>query len=164
MVGAYPIAEAYRKETRETFADDTADKEAKTRTSIIRIFISVGLMALAIVLGFIFLWAYRKEKTLMVVVLSVVVFIYSLLIMVFVLVQRANLDYVYFNLFMGSSAFMVIMMILLIIIFSIIASRRLNTERSGTSGDYYSNRPAPAFSPSPPMTPADYDASGSNPY
>lgn len=162
MVVAYPIAEAYRKETRETFADEE-DKEAKTRTSIIRIFISVGLMALAIVLGFIFLWAYRKEKTLMVVVLSVVVFIYSLLIMVFVLVQRGNLDYVYFNLFMGSSAFMVIMMILLIVIFSIIASRRLNAGSGDSRGDYYSRPAAPTFTPSPAVSP-EYDTGRPNDY
>lgn len=132
MVGTYPIAEAYKKEERETFADAT-DAE-KTNTSVVRIFISVGLMALAIVLGFIFLWAYRTEKTLMIVVLSVVVFIYALLVMVFALVQREKLDFIYFQLIMGSSAFMVIMMILVIIIFSILASRRMNAASGSASG------------------------------
>lgn len=167
MVGTYPIAEAYKKEEREPFAD-AADAE-KTKTSIARIFISVGLMALAIVLGFIFLWAYRTEKTLMVVVLAVVVFIYALLVMVFVLVQREKLDFIYFQLIMGSSAFMVIMMILLIVIFSILASRRMNAGASGASlgsrGTDYGRSMPPSNSGLSPSPLPDYPtAPDSNPY
>ena len=158
MVGVYPISEAYRKEeNRETFADDSADSKS-TANTIKRIFISIALMVLAIVIGFIFLWAYRKERTLMVVVLSVVVFIYALLVLVFTLVQRDKLDYIYFTLLIGSSAFMTVMMILLIVVFSVISSQRMGSQDylGSQTRDYMSrSQSIPSASPSyePPSAP-----------
>lgn len=161
MVGVYPISEAYRKEDdkRETFADSSSDGKDTTKT-IQRIFLSVGLMVLAIVIGFIFLWAYRKERTLMIVVLSVVVFIYSLLVLVFSLVQRDKLDYIYFTMLMGGSAFMTIMTVLLIIVFSIIASQRMGSQDTlgSQTRDYLSrSQSIPSASPSyEPPSPSEF--------
>jgi hypothetical protein len=156
MVGFYPISEAYKRlqngglspNSLEGFAD-----ESQTKQSIIRIFVSVSLMVLAILIGFVFLWAYRRERTLMIVVLSAVIFIYAILVLVFTLVQREKLDNIYFLLLTGSSAFMTTMAVLLIIIFSIIASRRMGDSYMGDQARDYLSRAAAAPA-SPPSVPS----------
>lgn len=160
MVGVYPISEAYRRrqEDREAFADAAATDEKSTKNTIQRIFISVALMVMAVVFGIVFLWAYRKERALFVVVLSVTVFIYAILVLVFTLVQREKIDYIYFTLLIGSSAFMVVMMVLLIVIFSVITSQRLGSgDAMGSSVGTRPSMPYTETSPSyEPPSPPEY--------
>jgi hypothetical protein len=99
----------------------------------------------------------------MVVVLSVVVFIYAILVLVFTLVQREKLDYIYFTLLIGSSAFMVVMMILMIVVFSVITSQRLGSGSSSADGmgsrEGLSRTPTPYTETSPsyePPSPPEY--------
>jgi vacuolar-type H+-ATPase subunit I/STV1 len=160
MVGFYPISEAYKRiqngglsvDSMETFAANEED----AKKSIIRIFVSVSLMVLAILIGFVFLWSYRRERTLMIVVLSAVIFIYAILVLVFTLVQREKLDNIYFLLLTGSSAFMTTMAVLLIIVFSIIASRRMNDGYMGDQARDYLSRAAAAPSSPPSVPSAEY--------
>lgn len=141
MVGLYPIKEAYKrlkpvnKQEEETFVSDE-----ETKKSISNIFISISMMFFALILGSIFFWAYRKERSLMIVALAIVTFLYALMIVILTLLQRKTIENNYFLVYMGSSMFMIIVMIILVIIFSFVASRRLNKEYLGKETQDYLSR------------------------
>lgn len=142
MVEMYPLKDAFAvakrmedKDKKETFVT-----EEETKTGVANIFVSVGLMVFAILLGGILFWAYRKERALMIVFLSAFMFIFSVLIMSLSIAQRSKLDSKYFMFMTGSSIFMSVMMIIIIIIFSIITSRRLNKSYLGPQTQDYLSR------------------------
>lgn len=137
MVGLYPLKEAYKVVKPKNENEEPFVTEDETKTSIVNIFTSVGLMVLAIVLGGVLYWSYRKERTLMIVVLSVMVCIYAAVVLILVVVQRKKLDNGYFIALAGSSIFMVVMLILIIITFSIVASRRMSKSYLGTETQDY---------------------------
>lgn len=143
MVGLYPLADAYKVAKKQLDKDKEEEHfvtEDETKKSVANIFISVGLMILALLIGGLLFWAYRKERALMIVILCVLIFIYSLVIMTLGIVQRNKLDKGYFLSIVGSSIFITVMMLILIIMFSIIASRRLNKSYLGTETQDYLSR------------------------
>lgn len=143
MVGLYPLADAYKVAKKQLDKDREEEHfvtEDETKKSVANIFISVGLMILALLIGGLLFWAYRKERALMIVILCALIFIYSLVIMTLGIVQRNKLDKGYFLSIVGSSIFVTVMMLILIIMFSIIASRRLNKSYLGTETQDYLSR------------------------
>ena len=143
MVGLYPLADAYKVAKTQIEKDKEEEpfvSEEETKKSVANIFISVGLMILALLIGGLLFWAYRKERALMIVILCAFIFIYSIVMMTLGIVQRNKLDKGYFLSIVGSSIFVSVMMIILIIMFSIITSRRLNKSYLGTETQDYLSR------------------------
>ena len=139
MVDLYPLSEAYKVVQKPKQEEEPFVSEEDTKKSVASIFMSVGLMILALFLGGLMFWAYRKERSLMIVVLSVFVFIYSI-IMTLGIIQRGKLDKAYFLTIVGSSIFISVMMVILIIVFSIVASRRLSKSYLGPQTQDYLSR------------------------
>jgi ABC-type multidrug transport system fused ATPase/permease subunit len=108
--------------------------ESESTSIVGSIFMGIGLMVLAMLITWLFLWSYQKEKLLFIVVLSVVVFLYSVEMVAFIALQRGKLSPLMFRIFMGSSVMISIMCIILIIVFSIKASQRLRGRSSYVPG------------------------------
>lgn len=140
MVDLYPLNEAYKVVQKPKQEEEHFVSEEDTKQSVANIFLSVGLMIVALFIGGLLFWAYRKERSLMIVVLSIFVFIYAILMMTLGIIQRKNMDKGYFLSIVGSSIFMSVMMLILIIVFSIVASRRMSKSYLGSQTQDYLSR------------------------
>lgn len=145
MVGMYPLKEAYqvsKKEEKEKVNEEGFISDSDSKQNVSSIFASIGLMVFAILIAILFFWAYRKERSLFIVALSVVILIYTIMMTILIVLQRKNIENVYFTMGIGATSFIGVMSILLIITFSIVASRRLNKSYLGTETQDYLSRTA----------------------
>lgn len=108
--------------------------EEESKSIVVNILIGVSLMVAAMLLTWLFIWAYEKEKALFITILGVVMFLYSVKMVIFIALKKKDMGDVAFKVFMGSSVTMAIMNVMLIIFFSIRAASRLRSRSSYVPG------------------------------
>ena len=82
---------------------ETFVSESEGVSIIANTFIGGGLMLLAMVITWLFIWSYQKDKFLFIAILASVALLFSSEIVILSAVNMSNLDVVQFRLFMGSS-------------------------------------------------------------
>ncbi len=109
-----------------------SDEESKN--IVVNILIGVSLMVAAMLITWLFIWSYEKEKSLFIAIFATVMFIYAIKMVIFIALKKNDMNETTFKVFMGSSVTVAIMNLMLIIFFSIRASSRLRGRSSYVPG------------------------------
>lgn len=122
-----PILKSEREKREHEMTEHFEDQES-TGKVVGNTFIGISLMTLAMLVTWLFIWGYSKDKSLFIAFLNVLVFIYAMKVFILILVIRDKLSLPVFRIYMGSALFMIITSLVMIILFSIKASKKLKSN------------------------------------
>lgn len=100
---------------------------ANSITIVESVFIIVAAVLMATILTFTFYWAYNREKTLFITLLSSFIFAYSVMNIIGFAVARSQLGDFFFKIYLGAALCVAFLSAFLIIFFSVQASRRMKS-------------------------------------
>jgi hypothetical protein len=114
-----------------------------TGSIVTNIFISLGLMIVAMLITWLFIWSYEKDRSLFITIFAVVAFLYAAEIAVFIAINTDKLDTITFRIMTSSTVFFGFTFLLIAIIFMIKAIQHLRSKSQGyvsnTVRDYINN-------------------------
>jgi hypothetical protein len=110
--------------------------ENDTRNIVANVFVGVSLMLMAMFLTWLFIWAYRRDVALFILVFTIVMFFFAVEMVIFVSIVRGSISKVMFTMFMGSVVFAAFMCIVLVIFFAIKVSHNASSGRPGYQASY----------------------------
>jgi membrane protease YdiL (CAAX protease family) len=97
------------------------------------IFVSAGVMILAMILTWLFIWSYQKDYHLFISIIALVAFLFALENIIIILVNMSKYEEVSFKISMGSNVLSGIMFLIISIFFFI---RFFQTRRQVSSSSY----------------------------
>lgn len=98
------------------------------------VFIMVGAIIVATLITTLLYWAYNREKTLFIAIMSALIFLYSLTNVIGFTIIRGALTNIFFKMYLGLSIIVCILSIVLIILFSIKASKKMRLDAGYDAG------------------------------
>jgi ABC-type multidrug transport system fused ATPase/permease subunit len=120
-----PILQKHRSPDIETFV--TGSESADIATNI---FVSAGLMIFAMIITWLFIWSYQKDKFLFITIISLVALCFALEVVVLVLINMNKYDQITFRVSLGSAVLVGFIYFILAVIFM---SRFFQNQRSSNS-------------------------------
>jgi hypothetical protein len=125
-----------KKQVFEPFVD-----EAQAQSIVTEVFLSIGLMVFAGVIGVTLYWAYNKDHSIFIALVSALTFVFSVKMVILVAVLRKKLKESIFMMYMGSSVFMSLLSLFGVIYFAIAAA---SSRKAAVSNYSYSYKTAPS--------------------
>jgi heme/copper-type cytochrome/quinol oxidase subunit 2 len=111
----------------ETFEDND---EESTGEMVGKIFIGISLMTLAMIMTWLFIWSYNKDRALFMVIFASLTFIYALKVFIYIMVTRSKMSSEIFRVYLGSAITMLVISTTMIIFFAVKFGRH---QRSSSS-------------------------------
>ena len=117
-----------RDKLYENFANTKIMDDEVAGSVVGSIFIGISLMTLAMLLTWLFIWGYNKDRSLFIAIFAALIFAYSIKVLVYVIILRTKVSVPVFRVYLGSAIFMIFTSIVMIVFFSIKASRKLKSS------------------------------------
>ena len=106
---------------------------SQSTTIATNIFVSAGLMIFAMLVTWVMIWSYQKDKYLFIAIICFISILFCLEMIIIILINMNRYDEITFKLTMGSSVMMGIIYLILIIIFIF---RYFQSQRAESSSSY----------------------------
>lgn len=106
---------------------------SQSTTIAVNIFVSAGLMIFAMLVTWMMIWSYQKDKFLFIAIICFISILFCLEIIIIMLINMSRYDEVTFKLTMGSSVMMGLIYFILLIIFVV---RYFQAQRANTTSTY----------------------------
>lgn len=106
---------------------------SQSTTIATNIFVSAGLMIFAMLITWMMIWSYQKDKFLFIAIICFISIMFCLEIIIIMLINMNRYDEVTFKLTMGSSVMMGLIYFILLIIFVV---RYFQNQRANSTSSY----------------------------